>query len=214
MPYPRESDDIYHISKINDSNYISLACRKWGLAVTDIMQSTIYGVDTERTRQDPALCTRFDYDGVWGTVVNRFIAQTVVGHPMTVYGTGLQRSGLMALSDSVSSLADLAERPARPGEHRVINHVTERSWCINEIAAEVHKVAIDLGVAASIQHGYDPRGEQVLTKDTYNIEAHWVASCVAHTAFEQAIRPLFAVIHQHAARIRPALFVPKVSWSS
>lgn len=213
LPYPRESDDIYHITKINDSNFISLACRKWGLAITDIMQSTIYGVHTPRTQQDPALSTRFDYDAVWGTVVNRFIAQTVVGHPMTVYGTGRQRTGLMALSDSVCSLADLAGRPAERGQHRVINHVTERSWCVGEVAEQVAKVAVSLGYSPQIVRAHDPRGEQVLEKDTYTVEAHWVASCVGHTAFDQALPPLFSTVRDHADRVRAELFEPTVSWS-
>jgi UDP-sulfoquinovose synthase len=214
LPYPRESDDVYHTSKINDSNYLSLACRKWGLRATDIMQSTIFGVDTPATASNPAFVTRFDYDGVWGTVVNRFIAQTVVGLPMTVYGTGLQRSGLMALSDSVSSLAHLAARRPERGEYRVINNVTERRWCVLEIAEQVAEAAKQCGYNPVISRGeHNPRGENETAKAEYGIDADFVSSCVSHTPFPEAVKHLFAVVAQNHQRVRREVMAPAVSWS-
>jgi UDP-sulfoquinovose synthase len=75
VPFPREADDIYHVSKINDTNYCALACRKWGLRITDVMQCTAFGASTRATEGAPELDTRLDYDAVFGTVVNRFAAQ-------------------------------------------------------------------------------------------------------------------------------------------
>jgi UDP-sulfoquinovose synthase len=213
LPYPRESDDIYHISKINDSNYISLACRKWGLAVTDIMQSTIFGVHTEETSMSDALVTRCDYDAVWGTVVNRFIAQSVLGYPLTVYGTGLQRTGLMALADSVRSLATIAEKRPNSGEHRVINHVTERSWCINEVAEQVARVAGTHGISTEVRRDHNPRAENDTKKAEYGIENHYVSSCVAHTPFDEAVAPLFAAVARWKHNVRAEVFPPTVRWS-
>lgn len=214
MPYPRESDDFYHASKINDSNYISIACRKWGLRVTDVMQSTIFGVDTPLTRAAPGLVTRFDACGMWGTVVNRFITQTVLGQAMTVYGSGLQRTGLMALADSVASLAQLAGQPPARGVHRVVNHVTERSWCVLEIAEAVQAVAEAQGFSARIDRGgYDPRGEDVAEKATHAVEAHYVASEVAHTPFAEALAPLFARVAAYRDGVDPACLAPRVSWA-
>jgi UDP-sulfoquinovose synthase len=214
MPYPRESDDVYHISKINDSNYISLACRKWGLAVTDVMQSTIYGLRTAAVQSDPALSTRFDQDSCFGTVLNRFVAQTVVGHPMTVYGTGLQRTGLMYLGDSVNSLASLADRRPEPGTHHVINHVTERNWCVLEIAEHVAAAASVMGLKPTIERGtHNPRAENDSVKASHAIEAHYVASEVAHTGFDRAIPELLAEVHQHRGRVLDGGFVPTVQWA-
>lgn len=214
LPYPRASDDVYHISKINDTNYISLACRKWGLRVTDVMQSTIFGVFTAETRTHVELYTRFDYDAIFGTVVNRFITQVVRGLPMTVYGTGLQRSGLMALEDSLDSLVQLGGMPADPGQHRVINHVTERNYCINEIAARIQAVAATFGHDAQILQGvYNPRRENETVKADYQIEAHYVASHVAHTPFDEVLGPMFATAERFRDRINPAAFPPNVSWS-
>jgi UDP-sulfoquinovose synthase len=214
MPYPRESGDIYHITKINDSNFISLACRKWGFAVTDVMQSTIYGLHAPALARDPVLRTRFDHDACFGTVLNRFVAQTVVGHPMTVYGTGLQRTGLMYLSDSVDSLASLADRAPEPGRHRVINHVTERNWCVLEIAEHVAAAAAGMGMAARIERGvHNPRVENDAQKATHAIEAHYVASEVGHTGFDEAIFSLLAEVGRHRERVLEGAFAPTVQWA-
>jgi UDP-sulfoquinovose synthase len=210
MPYPRASDDVYHTSKINDTNYISLACRKWGLRVTDVMQSTIFGVFTEEIKDNPALYTRFDYDAVWGTVVNRFTAQTILQQPMTIYGTGLQRSGLMALSDAVGSLAQLAWHTPLSGEHKVINHVTERSWCINEIAEEVGKIARASGYEPRIDRSHNPRQENDAEKACYEIETRYVASHVAHTPFTEVLKGMFETVARFKHRIRPEVFAPTI----
>ncbi len=213
MPYPRESDDIYHITKINDTNFISMACRKWGLRVTDVMQSTIFGVYTEETHGHPSLYTRFDYDAVFGTVLNRFLTQTVAGYPMTIYGTGFQRTGLMALEDSVRSLVDMAERVPDVGEHRVINHVTERGFCINELAERVKEIAASRGLSAVIQRGtHDPRVETDATKATYGIESAYVAENVVHTPIDRVLAPMFDIVSTYQHRIDRTVFPPLVQW--
>lgn len=212
VPFPRESDDIYHVSKINDTNYVSLACRKWGLRVTDVMQSTAFGAATRATEQAPALDTRLDYDAVFGTVVNRFAAQIVAGLPMTVYGTGHQRTGLMALDDAVDSLARLSERPPRPGEHRVINHVTERGLSVNEIAAALREVAAAHGHRAEIERVHDPRGESAARKPGHAIVAEHVDAHVVATPFAAALDRLFRAVARHRGRIDPAAFPPTISW--
>lgn len=213
MPYPRASDDVYHTSKINDTNYISLACRKWNLRVTDVMQSTIFGVFTPETRDYDGLYTRFDYDSCWGTVVNRFVAQTLLGRPMTIYGTGLQRTGLMALPDAVGSLAQLVGHEPEPGEHKVINHVTERNWCINEIGEEISKIAVQHGLTPRIDRGtYNPRQENDEKKACYDIENRYVASHVAHTPFPEVLAGMFEVVERFKANIRPEVFPPWIDF--
>lgn len=213
MPYPRQSDDIYHTSKINDTNYIALACRAWGLRVTDVMQSTIFGVWTEETHAHPQLYTRFDYDAVWGTVVNRFVAQAILGVPMSVYGTGLQRTGLMGLDDAVGSLAAMATQRPDAGQHRVINHVTERDPCILDIADVVSRAALAHGYAPTIDRGgYNPRCENDTEKAAYRVENDYVASQVSHTPFEKVLAPMFATVATYRDRIRPEVFPPRVRW--
>lgn len=214
VPFPREADDIYHVSKINDTNYGALACRAWGLRMTDVMQCTAFGAATRATDDVPELASRLDYDAVFGTVVNRFAAQICVGRPMTVYGTGQQRTGLMALDDAVDSLARLVERPPARGEHRVINHVTERDLSINEIAAALRRVAEARGLAAEVSRAYDPRGETCPDKPTHTIRADYVEAHVAATPIEEALDRLFVAVLRHRDRIDPAAFPPRIGWRS
>jgi UDP-sulfoquinovose synthase len=211
-PFPRASDDIYHITKINDTNFIAMACRKWGLRVTDVMQSTIFGVYTHETMAHPALYTRFDYDAVFGTVLNRFLTQAVVGAPLTVYGTGWQRTGLMSLEDSVGSLAAMAERHPAAGEHRVINHVTERGFCINELAEQVVEIAAEHGFTARIAREHDPRGEQDPCKAEYEILTGYVDSHLEPTPIRVVLPRVFEIVAANQHRIDRGLFPPTVQW--
>jgi len=86
LPYPKQGGSFYHLSKIHDSANIQFACKAWGIRCTDLNQGVVYGVATDETNADPALINRLDYDGVFGTALNRFVIQAAVGHPLTVYG--------------------------------------------------------------------------------------------------------------------------------
>ena len=94
LPFPKQPGSLYHCSKVHDSTNIHFACRIWGLRATDLNQGVVYGIETEETARDERLLTRFDYDEVFGTVLNRFCVQAVIGHPLTVYGSGGQTQGL------------------------------------------------------------------------------------------------------------------------
>src|SRR5450755_1145654 len=124
--YPKRPGSFYHLSKVHDSHNIEFACRIWGIRATDLNQGVVYGVDTETTKLDPRLATRFDYDGVFGTVLNRMVIQAVLGYPLTVYGTGGQTRGLINLVDTVECIRISAESPAAAGEFRVFNQFTEQ----------------------------------------------------------------------------------------
>ena len=113
--YPKRPSSFYHLSKVHDSHNIEFACRTWGLRATDLNQGVVYGQRTDETDLDPVLATRFDYDQVFGTVLNRFVIQAVLGHPLTVYGAGGQTRGMLNLVDTVECVRLAAENPADPG---------------------------------------------------------------------------------------------------
>ena len=123
--YPKRPGSFYHLSKVHDSHNIEFGCRIWGLRATDLNQGVVYGADTEQTKLDPRLATRFDYDGVFGTVLNRMVIQAVLGHPLTVYGNGSQTRGLINIVDTVECIRLASETPAERGEFRVFNQFTE-----------------------------------------------------------------------------------------
>ncbi|HET7386921.1 MAG TPA: NAD-dependent epimerase/dehydratase family protein, partial [Nocardioidaceae bacterium] len=123
MLYPKRPGSFYHLSKVHDSHNIEFGCRIWGLRATDLNQGVVYGADTEQTKLDPRLATRFDYDGVFGTVLNRMVIQAVLGHPLTVYGDGSQTRGLINIVDTVECIRLACENSAEPGEFRVFNQM-------------------------------------------------------------------------------------------
>ncbi len=123
--YPKRPGSFYHLSKVHDSHNIEFGCRIWGMRATDLNQGVVYGADTEQTKLDPRLQTRFDYVGVFGTVLNRMVIQAVLGHPLTVYGNGSQTRGLINIVDTVECIRLACENPADRGEFRVFNQMTE-----------------------------------------------------------------------------------------
>ena len=158
VPYPRQASSFYHWSKIFDSGDVMLANKLWGLAATDVMQGVIYGTRTPEITRDEFL-TRFDFDEVWGTALNRFCVQAVLGLPLTPYGKGGQRRGFIALEDSMQSLTLSVENPASAGEYRVFNQFDE-AYSVTDLARMVQTIASrKFGLEATIANTYNPRVE-------------------------------------------------------
>ena len=136
LPYPKQPGSFYHLSKVHDSHNLHFACRIWGLRVTDLNQGVVYGQETDETTMHPDLATRFDYDAVFGTVLNRFCVQAVVGHPLSVYGTGDQTRGMLDIRDTLACVELALLNPADAGEFRVFNQFTE-SFSVLQMAEMV-----------------------------------------------------------------------------
>ena len=126
LPFPKLPGSLYHCSKVHDSTNIHFACRVWGLRATDLNQGVVYGIETAETARDERLITRFDYDEIFGTVLNRFCVQAVIGHPLTVYGAGGQTRGFLNIRDTLRCVELAVENPAERGEFRVFNQFTEQ----------------------------------------------------------------------------------------
>ncbi|HYB30683.1 MAG TPA: NAD-dependent epimerase/dehydratase family protein, partial [Solirubrobacteraceae bacterium] len=154
--YPKRPGSFYHLSKVHDSHNIEFGCRIWGLRATDLNQGVVYGADTEQTKRDPRLATRFDYDGVFGTVLNRFCVQAVVGHPLTVHGKGGQTRGFLDIRDTLACVELALTHPAAEGEFRVFNQFTE-SFTVRQLA---DMVAGAYPGRVEIEHVDDPRVEK------------------------------------------------------
>ena len=124
--HPADPGSIYHMTKTQDQLLFYFYNKNDGLRVTDLHQGIVWGTETPETRLDDRLINRFDYDGDYGTVLNRFLAQAAVGHPLTVHGTGGQTRAFIHLRDSVRCV-DLALRhpPARGERVRILNQMTE-----------------------------------------------------------------------------------------
>lgn len=157
LPFPRQAGSWYHQTKVHDTHNITFACKIWDLRSTDIMQGVVYGTRTDDMTDD-RLLTRFDFDEVWGTALNRFCAQAVIGHPLTPYGLGEQKRGFIALRDSMQCLTLATENPPDKGEYRVFNQFDEM-YTINELAGKVQKIGSRLGYDVKIDHPENPRVE-------------------------------------------------------
>src|SRR6201981_205451 len=101
LPFPKQPGSFYHLSKVHDSHNIMFTCKAWGLRATDLNQGVVYGTVTDEVSMDEALINRFDYDEVFGTVLNRFCAQAAIGYPLSVYGKGGQTRGFLDIRDTV-----------------------------------------------------------------------------------------------------------------
>ncbi len=159
LPFPKLPGSLYHCSKVHDSTNIHFACRTWGLRATDLNQGVVYGIETAETAADERLITRFDYDELFGTVLNRFCLQAVIGHPLTVYGTGHQTRGFLNIRDTLACVELAVANPAEAGEFRVFNQFTEQ-FSVLELAELVRHAASHLGYEVEIDHVENPRVEK------------------------------------------------------
>ena len=208
MLYPKKPGSFYHLSKVHDSHNIEFACRIWGLRATDLNQGVVYGVETDHTKLDPKLATRFDYDGVFGTVLNRMILQAVLGRPLTVYGSGGQTRGALNIVDTVECIRISAENPAEAGEFRVFNQFTEQ-FSVREIADTIARAYPGNCRVVEIDN---PRVEQ---ESHYYRAAHTKLldlGLVPHLLNETLIDSLFRVVEQHKHRVVESAIDPTVQW--
>lgn len=182
--FPRRAGSWYHQSKVHDTHNVEMACRLWGLRSTDIMQGVVYGTRIDEMGEDEGLKTRFDFDQCFGTAINRFCAQAVIGLPITPYGKGRQRRGFLPLCDSMQCLTLAVENPPESGEYRTFNQF-EETYNIIELAQKVQRVGNRHGLNVEIlpienprieaeEHYYNPDHQHLLDlgyKPTHDMEA-------------------------------------------
>lgn len=207
--FPKRPGSFYHLSKVHDSHNMEFACRNWGLRATDLNQGVVYGQQTPQTARDPRLATRFDYDGVFGTVLNRFVIQAVLGEPLTVYGAGKQTRGLIDIRDTVECIRLAVEQPAERGEFRVFNQMTE-SMSIRRIA---DVVAAQFPGPVQIEHLDNPRTE--LPEHYYNVKHTGLVELGLdpHLLSDTLIESMFGIVEVNKHRVDTDKLYPKVQWS-
>ncbi|MGH3877815.1 MAG: NAD-dependent epimerase/dehydratase family protein [Actinophytocola sp.] len=207
--YPKRPGSFYHLTKVHDSHNIEFTCRVWGLRATDLNQGVVYGQQTPQTARDERLATRFDYDGVFGTVLNRFVIQAVLGQPLTVYGTGGQTRGLIDIRDTVECIRLAVENPAEAGEFRVFNQMTE-SKSVREIA-EV--VARQFPGPVQVEHLENPRVEA--PEHYYNVVHTGLENLglKPHLLSDTLIESMFGLVEANKHRVDVDKLYPGVRWT-
>jgi UDP-sulfoquinovose synthase len=206
--YPKRPGSFYHLSKVHDSHNMEFACRIWGLRATDLNQGVVYGQQTPETALDERLATRFDYDAVFGTVLNRFVVQAVLGLPLTVYGGGGQTRGIIDIRDTVKCIELACENPADRGEFRVFNQMTE-SMSVADIAKTI---ATSFPGEATIENLANPRVE--LEGHYYNVAHTGLVGLglEPHLLSDTLIGSLFDVAKRYAHRVETRVMQPGVDW--
>ena len=212
LPYPKQPGSFYHLSKVHDSHNIMFACRIWGLRATDLNQGVVYGLATPECGRHPDLQTRFDYDSVWGTALNRFCAQAAIGEPLTVYGKGGQTRGYLDIRDTLACITLALEHPADPGEFRVFNQFTEQ-FSLNELAEKVLAARAKLGLQTRVEHLPNPRVEN---EDHYYNAKHQGLLDLGlqpHLLEETLLEGLITWVEERVGDLDPVLLQrPSVDW--
>src|SRR5215471_13393050 len=211
VPFPKQPGSFYHLSKVHDSHNIMFTCKIWGIRATDLNQGVVYGTMTDETALDEALINRFDYDDVFGTVLNRFCVQAAIGQPPTVYGKGGQTRGFLDIRDTVRCIEIACHNPEAKGECRVYNQFTEQ-FSIMDLARLVEGAAKKMGVTLEVDHIPDPRVEA--EQHYYNakhsklidlgLQPHYLSDSLLDSLMNIAIR--------YRERVDASLMLPQVNW--
>ena len=211
LPFPKQPGSFYHLSKVHDSHNIMFACKIWGLRATDLNQGVVYGTLTDEVGLHEALINRFDYDEVFGTVLNRFCVQAAIGHPLTVYGQGGQTRGFLDIRDTVKCVELACLNPANRGECRVYNQFTEQ-FSVLELAKMVQAVARNLDLAVEIDHIPDPRVES--ESHYYNAKHSKLIELglSPHLLSSSLLDSLLNIALQYRERVDLATLMPQVHW--
>jgi len=211
LPFPKLPGSIYHLSKVHDSHNIHFACRAWGLRATDLNQGVVYGIETEETALDERLLTRFDYDELFGTALNRFCVQAVIGHPLTVYGSGTQVRGFLNVRDTLQCVELAVLNPAELGEFRVFNQFTEQ-FSILQLAELVKRAGDALGYAVELDRYVNPRVEA--EHHYYNAVNDKLLGLglQPHYLGDELVRSMLTVIARHRDRVITDAIEPSVRW--
>ncbi len=211
VPYPKQPGSFYHLSKVHDSHNIMFTCKAWGLRATDLNQGVVYGTMTDEVALSEALINRFDYDEVFGTVLNRFCVQAAIGHPLTVYGKGGQTRGFLDIRDTVRCVEIACLNPAGQGECRVYNQFTEQ-FSVLDLARLVQTAGEKLGLTVEVEHLSDPRVEA--QEHYYNAKHSKLIELglEPHLLSDSLLDSLMNVALQYRERIDASVMLPQINW--
>jgi UDP-sulfoquinovose synthase len=189
------------------------ACRVWGLRATDIMQGVVFGTRIDEMGDDSRLRSRLDFDQCFGTAINRFCCQAVIGHPLTVYGAGGQTRGFLPLRDSMQCLTIAIENPPRIGEYRVFNQF-EECYTLEALAYMVQEVSASIGLPVEVHHYDNPRKE--LEKHYFNPDRNHLINLGYNPTHdvraEMRIMLNDLIGYRHIIEQKADILIPDIRW--
>jgi len=209
--FPRQASSLYHTTKIMDTDLMWFGVRTWDLKVTDLMQGPVYGIETEETAIDDRLKTLFNYDEIFGTIVNRFVVQAVVGYPLTIYGSGQQTRGYLDIKDTLQCIHVSEKNPASNGELKIFNQIME-TFSVNDLAELTKCVGNARGFNVKISNITNPRKE--LEKHYYNPSYQGLQELgvIPHLLSDKSMSRLFELVEKHKDSVRQEVIFRGVHW--
>lgn len=209
--FPRQAGSLYHTTKIMDTDLLWFGVRMWKLRVTDLMQGPVYGIETGESATDDRLKTIFNYDEIFGTVLNRFIVQAVVGYPLTVYGKGGQTRGYLNIKDTLQCVHKAVDNPPAPGTLDIYNQIME-TFLVNELAEKVRDVGCRLGYEVVIKQIENPRKEAEEHYYNPRYQGLLALGVKPHYLTDEALSSMFAIVARHKANIRKDVIFKGIKW--
>jgi len=209
--FPRQAGSLYHTTKIMDTDLIWFGVRMWDLRITNLMQGPVYGMETEDSAIDNRLMTLFNYDEIFGTIVNRFVTQAVVGYPLTVYGKGGQTRGYLNINDTLQCVHMSEKNPAQKGELRIFNQIME-TFSVNELAEMTRRVGKSLGYDVQIKNLENPRKE---AEDHYynpTYQGLIEIGVKPHYLTDDVMAGMFKVVERYKENIRKDIIFKGIKW--
>ena len=213
LPFPRQANSWYHLSKVHDSNNLQFACRNYRLKCTDIMQGIVFGFQPDSSLQNKKLNTRLDFDQAFGTVINRFCCEAIINHAITVYGDGTQIRSFLPLRDSMKCIELVIRNPPSTGEYKVVNQFAN-VHSVNELAIKVADVCKQIDINVEVIKMKNPRKEaerHYYNPDNQNLKN---LGYEPSTNFEEEIGKLISGIRPYKKRIMKyaEILNPTITW--
>ena len=209
--FPRQASSLYHTTKIMDTDLMWFSVRMWDLRITDLKQGPVYGMETEDSVVDDRLRTIFNYDEIFGTIVNRFIVQAIVDYPLTVYGKGGQTRGYLNINDTLQCVHMSEKTPAQKGELRIYNQIME-TFSVNELAEMTQRAGQKLGYDVLIKNIENPRreAEEHYYNPTY--QGLLELGVKPHYLTDEVMTEMFRVVEQYKGNIREDVIFRGIQW--
>jgi UDP-sulfoquinovose synthase len=209
--FPRQASSLYHTTKIMDTDLMWFGVRMWDLRITGLMQGPVYGIETEESKIDKRLNTIFNYDEIFGTIVNRFITQAIIGYPLTVYGKGGQTRGYLNIKDTLQCVHQAAITPAKKHELRIFNQIME-TFSVNELAEITQRVGKKLGYEVKINHLDNPRKEA--EEHYYNPTYQGLIDIgvTPHYLTDDVMEEMLRIVEKNKSNIRKDVIYKGIKW--
>ena len=213
LPYPKLPGSLYHLSKVHDSHNIHFACRVWGLRATDLNQGVVYGIETDETALDERLITRFDYDEIFGTVLNRFCVQAVIGHPAHRLRQGRADARLPQHPRHAPVRRAGGQQPGR----RRASSGSSTSSPSSSASAELAELVQARGRTARLRGRDRERAEParrargpLLQRPQH--EAARPRPAAAPTSAQELVQSMLAIIERYKGRVIERAIAPRTRW--